>query len=95
MIFVGYCVGQIITPQFFLSTEAPTYPTGFRAYFVTSSMMIAVEAALMFYLLNENKRRDKHALELGVSQNTSDHRIVETDLLDLTDWERPEFRYAW
>ncbi|OGM45391.1 putative pantothenate transporter [Aspergillus bombycis] len=95
MVFVGYCVGQIITPQFFLSEEAPTYPTGFRAYFVTSSMMIAVEAALMLYLLNENKRRDKRALELGVSHNTSEHRIVETDLLDLTDWERAQFRYAW
>ncbi|KAE8416448.1 major facilitator superfamily domain-containing protein [Aspergillus pseudocaelatus] len=95
MIFVGYCVGQIITPQFFLSKEAPTYPTGFRAYFVTSSMMIVVEAALMFYLLNENKRRDKRALESGVPQNTSEHRIVQTDLLDLTDWERAQFRYAW
>ncbi|KAE8327532.1 major facilitator superfamily domain-containing protein [Aspergillus sergii] len=95
MVFVGYCVGQIITPQFFLSEEAPTYPTGFRAYFVTSSMMIAVEAALMFYLLNENKRRDKRALESGASQSTSEHRIVETDLLDLTDWERAQFRYAW
>ncbi|KAB8220197.1 major facilitator superfamily domain-containing protein [Aspergillus novoparasiticus] len=95
MVFVGYCVGQIITPQFFLSEEAPTYPTGFRAYFVTSSMMIAVEAALMFYLLSENKRRDKRALESGASQSTSEHRIVETDLLDLTDWERAQFRYAW
>ncbi|KAE8310280.1 major facilitator superfamily domain-containing protein [Aspergillus transmontanensis] len=95
MVFVGYCVGQIITPQFFLSEEAPTYPTGFRAYFVTSSMMIAVEAVLMFYLLNENKRRDKRALESGASRSTSEHRIVETDLLDLTDWERAQFRYAW
>ncbi|KAJ1716340.1 pantothenate transporter [Aspergillus flavus] len=95
MVFVGYCVGQIITPQFFLSHEAPTYPTGFRAYFVTSSMMISVEAALMFYLLNENKRRDKRALESAASQSTGEHRIVETDLLDLTDWERAQFRYAW
>ncbi|KAE8382478.1 major facilitator superfamily domain-containing protein [Aspergillus bertholletiae] len=95
MIFVGYCVGQIITPQFFLSNEAPTYPTGFRAYFITSSMMIVVEAALMFYLLNENKRRDEHALKLGESQTTSENRVIQTDLLDLTDWERTEFRYAW
>ncbi|BAE58547.1 unnamed protein product [Aspergillus oryzae RIB40] len=95
MVFVGYCVGQIITPQFFLSHEAPTYPTGFRAYFVTSSMMISLEAALMFYLLNENKRRDKRALESAASQSTGEHRIVETDLLDLTDWERAQFRYAW
>ncbi|KAB8230371.1 major facilitator superfamily domain-containing protein [Aspergillus alliaceus] len=95
MVFVGYCIGQIITPQFFITKESPHFPTGFRAYFVTSSMMIAVEAALMFYLLNENRRRDKRAVEANVSQEGNEHRILETDLMDLTDWERAEFRYAW
>ncbi|THC96903.1 hypothetical protein EYZ11_003620 [Aspergillus tanneri] len=95
MVFVGYCIGQIITPQFFIAQESPTYPTGFRAYFVTASMMIAIEAGLMLYLLNENKRREKRALEAGVSQNSSGHRIVESDLMDITDWERSNFRYAW
>ncbi|KAB8071207.1 major facilitator superfamily domain-containing protein [Aspergillus leporis] len=95
MIFVGYCVGQIITPQFFLSEEAPTYATGFRAYFVTSSMMIVIETLLMLYLLNENKRRDKRATSENVAQGSSGHRVLETDLLDLTDWEQPNFRYAW
>lgn len=95
MVFCGYCIGQIITPQFFIAKESPTYPMGFRAYFVTASMMIAIEAGLMLYLLIENKRRDKRALEAGDSQNSSGHRIVESDLMDLTDWERSNFRYSW
>lgn len=51
LLFVGYCVGQIITPQFFISSENPTYPTGFRAYFVTSSMMIVLQLILMYVVL--------------------------------------------
>lgn len=47
MIFIGYCLGQIVTPQFFLDDEYPTFPTGFRAYFASASIMIALEAGLM------------------------------------------------
>ncbi|CAI7575271.1 hypothetical protein PCG10_007483 [Penicillium crustosum] len=95
MIFVGYCVGQIITPQFFISSEAPTYPTGFRAYFVTASMMIVIQAALMMYYLNENRRRDKRSEATVVADEGNQHHILETDLMDLTDREQPNFRYTW
>ncbi|KAL4876882.1 major facilitator superfamily domain-containing protein [Aspergillus karnatakaensis] len=58
MVFVAYCIGQIITPQFFISSEAPRYPT---------------------VLADEGDR----------------HHILESDLMDLTDWEQPNFRYTW
>ncbi|KAJ6124554.1 Major facilitator superfamily domain general substrate transporter [Penicillium samsonianum] len=95
MIFVGYCVGQIITPQFFITAEAPTYPTGFRAYFVTASMMIVIQAALMMYLINENRRRDKRSEAPVIADQGNQHHILETDLMDLTDREQPNFRYTW
>jgi hypothetical protein len=28
MLFVGYCIGNIVGPQFFHSYEAPSYPVG-------------------------------------------------------------------
>ncbi|QQK40289.1 Major facilitator superfamily domain, general substrate transporter [Penicillium digitatum] len=95
MVFVGYCVGQIITPQFFISSEAPTYPTGFRAYFVTASMMIVLQAALMIYYLNENRCRDKRSKGMVIADKANQHHILETDLMDLTDREQPNFRYTW
>ncbi|KAJ5498726.1 Major facilitator superfamily domain general substrate transporter [Penicillium expansum] len=95
LIFVGYCVGQIITPQFFISSEAPTYPTGFRAYFVTASMMIVLQAVLMMYYLNENRRRDKRSEGTVIVDEGNQHHILETDLMDLTDREQPNFRYSW
>jgi ACS family allantoate permease-like MFS transporter len=47
MMFMGYSVGQIITPHFFLASESPRYPTSFRAVYVSVSLMIAIEIALM------------------------------------------------
>lgn len=47
MMFMAYSVGQIITPQFFLARESPRYPTGFRAVYVSVSLMIVIEIALM------------------------------------------------
>lgn len=46
LFFVAYCVGQIITPQFFLSSEAPEYHTGFRAFFSTVALMIVFQIML-------------------------------------------------
>jgi ACS family allantoate permease-like MFS transporter len=46
MFFIAYCVGQIITPQLFLSSQAPTYPTGFRAFFTTVALMIVIQILL-------------------------------------------------
>ena len=47
MMFMGYSVGQIITPHFFLASESPRYPTGFRAVYVSVCLMIVIEIAMM------------------------------------------------
>jgi hypothetical protein len=43
MVFVGYAIGQIISPQFFLASESPAYPTGFRAFYVSTALMIVIQ----------------------------------------------------
>jgi hypothetical protein len=47
MMFMSYSVGQIVAPQFFLTREAPRYPTGFRAFYVSVALMIVIEVAMM------------------------------------------------
>lgn len=47
MIFVGYAVGQIIAPQFFRASESPSYPTGFRAFYVSTGLMIVIQISLL------------------------------------------------
>ncbi|CAK7205807.1 hypothetical protein SEUCBS139899_008586 [Sporothrix eucalyptigena] len=90
MVFVGYAVGQIIAPQFFLAKESPTYPTGFRAFFVSTALMIVIQAALLVYLRWENKRRDQLAAALDHEEQAD-----AAAFLDLTDKEQPGFRYIY
>lgn len=90
MMFMGYSVGQIITPHFFLASESPRYPTGFRAVYVSVSLMIVIEIALVAYLYFENRRRDRIAT---VSQGEADSTVY--DFLDLTDKEHANFRYVY
>lgn len=47
MVFIGYAIGQIIAPQFFISTESPSYPTGFRAFYVSTGLMILFQISLL------------------------------------------------
>ena len=37
IMFLSYCVGNIIAPQFFISSEAPDYLTGYYAILVAIS----------------------------------------------------------
>lgn len=90
MVFVGYAVGQIIAPQFFLSTESPTYPTGFRAFFVSTALMIVILVFLMIYLKRENARRNKISAALAEEEQAD-----AAAFLDQTDKEQPGFRYMY
>jgi hypothetical protein len=59
MIFMSYSVGQIVAPHFFLASESPAYPTGFRAFYVCVALMIAIEFGMIFYYFYENRKRIK------------------------------------
>lgn len=47
MMFMSYSVGQIVAPHFFLASEKPRYPTGFRAFYVSLALMIVFELLLL------------------------------------------------
>lgn len=90
MVFVGYAVGQIIAPQFFLAKESPTYPTGFRAFYVSTALMIVIQSALLVYLRWENARCDRISAALEHEEQAD-----AAAFLDLTDKEQPGFRYIY
>jgi hypothetical protein len=48
MMFISYAVGQIVAPQFFIDSQAPTYPTGFRAFYVSVALMIVIEILMVY-----------------------------------------------
>ncbi|KAI0150804.1 MFS general substrate transporter [Xylariaceae sp. FL1272] len=59
LLFVAYCAGNIVGPQLFISDEAPTYDTAFRAILVCYSLVIGFALGLRLYLQYENRRRQQ------------------------------------
>ncbi|CUM66592.1 uncharacterized protein PRCAT00004261001 [Priceomyces carsonii] len=87
--FISYCVSNIIAPQFFITSQAPTYQTGYRAILGFTAAAVLSIIAYGVGCLYENARRDK---KYGpVPEN-----FVEEEGLDLTDIEKEKyFRYVW
>ncbi|KAF4546006.1 Major facilitator superfamily [Lasiodiplodia theobromae] len=104
MLFVAYCVGNIIGPQLFFDREAPTYQSGFLAMLICFVLGIIFSIALRVYYIWENKRRDGKAAVgsdgLGGNADIAEAEIrqesaIMLNLLDRTDRDLPQFRYVY
>ncbi|KAL6411352.1 allantoate permease [Ilyonectria robusta] len=85
-VFLAYCIGNIIGPHAFLGSEAPIYQTGCKLIIGCTAGQAAIAMILRYVLIRRNKMRDA----LGpVVEGTDDV------LQDLTDFENPNFRYAY
>ncbi|KFX87987.1 hypothetical protein V490_07909 [Pseudogymnoascus sp. VKM F-3557] len=85
LLFIGYCVGNIAAPQFFIDEESEEgYPTAIIAMLVCYCGTFLVPLGLRMMYIRENKRRD--ALEIGPEIYGDDD--------DLTDLQRKDFRYV-
>lgn len=89
MIFVAYCISNIIAPQFFHANQAPLYPLGMGAILASYGLSIITILLYMAYCAYENRRRDR----LDTSAGERIHR--DTDFKDLTDKQNIHFRYVW
>ncbi|PNY23480.1 transporter [Tolypocladium capitatum] len=91
MSFIAYCVGNIIGPQLFFASEAPSYTSGFLAMMVCFVVGFASCIAFRLYLIRENRRRDQAG---GASQGEADTDVM-LIMMDKTDREIPRFRYVY
>ncbi|KAH8880765.1 MFS general substrate transporter [Thozetella sp. PMI_491] len=90
LVFLAYCVGNIIGPHAFLGSEAPVYETGCYVILGCSSGQILIAIALRLLLVHRNKKRDSEAATSA--QYVEDGE--DDTLLDLTDFENKRFRYS-
>ncbi|KAL3479094.1 major facilitator superfamily domain-containing protein [Aspergillus californicus] len=96
LIFVGYCVGNFVGPQFFKSDEAPGYETAYTTILTCFAISIVLAAVYRVYLAWENNRRDKLQ---GVHIDPEEYREIdlhadeELDKVDETDIQNLSFRY--
>ena len=61
MVFIAYCTGNIVRPQFYLTFEASLYPTGFKASLAGFCLGTFWLICLGAYDMWENRRRDGRA----------------------------------
>ncbi|RSH93490.1 hypothetical protein EHS25_007846 [Saitozyma podzolica] len=89
---IAYAVGNIIGPQFFLSSQSPTYYLGIYAMMVCFAVMFAcggVYWALVYY---ENRRRDRL---YGVPSLGQSDVVNEVFHAGDTDGVNKQFRYSY
>ncbi|OQD90016.1 hypothetical protein PENANT_c002G09519 [Penicillium antarcticum] len=90
LIFIAYCVGNIVGPQFFLSSEEPAYPTGIKASMSGLVLSIFFLLCLYCYYVYENRRRDKL---YGSPEEITEGAELQDELSNKTDREIESFRY--
>ncbi|KAH8901764.1 MFS general substrate transporter [Thozetella sp. PMI_491] len=95
LMFIGYCVANIIAPQFFISTEAPGYKTGYNAilgFLVVAIFMLAIYAVGIQWEINKQAKREAELRAAGVDIEAE--REAEM-MLDTTDREKKFFTYIY
>lgn len=88
MFFVGYCVGNILGPQVFRANDAPTYSRGYSG--LVACLIVSIVSISTYGILcwHDNKKRDRLQASQGVVQASE-------AFSDLTDKEKPDFRYDY
>ncbi|KHC87456.1 hypothetical protein I503_02814, partial [Candida albicans SC5314] len=87
MFLIAYCVGNLIGPQTFISTQAPGY-TGAKVAIVVCgfvSLFILIAIYVSYYIENK-KRNSRPPVDMSHIENY--------EFADLTDKENPNFRYS-
>ncbi|KKY23933.1 putative allantoate permease [Phaeomoniella chlamydospora] len=103
---IGYGLGNILSPQLFQPRWKPRYYPTWTVILVVASIFPAlIVLYLRYYLVQENKRRDRladtnHCTDTGIVESYDDDtgnkiiHVVNANQLDLTDRENLSFRYV-
>ena len=87
MFLIAYCVGNLIGPQTFISTQAPGY-TGAKVAIVVCGFvsLFTLIAIYVSYYIENKKRNSRPPVDMSHIENY--------EFADLTDKENPNFRYS-
>ncbi|KAJ5992657.1 hypothetical protein N7451_008381 [Penicillium sp. IBT 35674x] len=89
MFFSSNCVANIVSPQTFITAEAPKYTTGM----ITSLCMFAINI-LLFSILYIMYNRENKKRELEDVGETTEEMELANAFADLTDRQNISFRYT-
>ncbi|KAH7317157.1 major facilitator superfamily domain-containing protein [Stachybotrys elegans] len=87
ILFVGYCVGNIIGPQTFLKSEAPSYHSAYIAMVVGYTVKLLAIVVLYIYMYRANKARD-------LKYPGQEAEAIDAGMHDITEIDNKGFRYS-
>ncbi|KKK12685.1 hypothetical protein P175DRAFT_0502513 [Aspergillus ochraceoroseus IBT 24754] len=90
--FVSWAVGNAIGPQVFLDRDAPRYFIAFGVHLGCYTCMTIAVIFLRFYLVHQNKKKERLLREAGLDPN--DQNLAHA-FEDRTDRENLYFRYIY
>ncbi|KAI9655613.1 MAG: hypothetical protein M1821_005407 [Bathelium mastoideum] len=94
LVFVGYCIGNIVGPQAFKSSQAPRYPSAYIAMLIGYCIKLAMVIVLYIYMWQVNKRRDRQAEAEGTTGLAEEREAIERGMRDETELDNKYFRYS-
>ena len=97
ILFTGYCVGNIIGPQTFKSSEKNSgYHSAYIAMLAGYVVKLVAIVVLYVYMWSINKKRDRDQLTYGHDgeQDQVRREGVEQGMRDMTELDNKAFRYT-
>ncbi|KAF2807700.1 MFS general substrate transporter [Mytilinidion resinicola] len=92
-LFTGYCVGNIIGPQTFKSSEKPGYHSAYIAMLVGYCIKLAMVVVLYIYMYSVNKKRDREGAHGIALTEEQEKEAIELGMHDVTEIDNKGFRY--
>ncbi|KAI3550032.1 major facilitator superfamily transporter [Colletotrichum abscissum] len=86
MIWFGACIGNIASPFFYKTNQAPSYHLGIGSLLVANCIELALFFVFRYAFIWENKRKD---------DNYTADELNATAFTDMTDKENPNFVYVY
>ncbi|KAF2007888.1 MFS general substrate transporter [Amniculicola lignicola CBS 123094] len=93
VLFIGYCVGNIIGPQTFKKSEKPGYKSAYIAMLVGYSIKLCMVLVLYVYMWSVNKKRNAESAS-GIHLTPEEEKeAIENGMHDVTEIDNKGFRY--
>ncbi|KAM0715236.1 hypothetical protein Q7P37_008734 [Cladosporium fusiforme] len=91
MIWFGACIGNIVSPFFYLAEQAPRYQLGIGSILVANCVELALFFVLRYAFKWENRRKEQKREQLRADGNGVADELNATAFRDMTDKENPNF----
>lgn len=95
MIWFGVCVGNISSPFFYKSNQAPTYRLGIGSLLVANCIELLIFFLLRYAYIWENRAKEREREILRERGEMDAFTQNSTAFRDMTDKQNPNFVYVY